>query len=45
MEDINNKAYDDELNKAQESIEQTPRKRIEVPKPQKNEKDGKDDNN
>ena len=32
MEDIQNKAMDDELNKSQESIEQPPRKFIGVPK-------------
>lgn len=35
MEDIKNKAYDDELNKSEETIESTPRKRIGVPKPKK----------
>jgi hypothetical protein len=38
MEDINAKAYDDELNKAEEEIHQSPRKFIPVkPKP-KNKK-------
>lgn len=32
MEDIKNKAYDDELNKAHEEIHETPRKKIPVPK-------------
>lgn len=32
MEDINNKAYEDELNKAEEEIHETPRKKIPVPK-------------
>lgn len=41
MEDINNKAYDDELNKAEDSIEETPRERIAVSKP---EKENDDDN-
>ena len=35
MEDIKNKAYDDELNKSEETIESTPRKRIGVPKPKR----------
>ena len=35
MEDIKNKAHDDELNKSEETIESTPRKRIGVPKPKK----------
>lgn len=43
MEDINEKAYDDELNKAEESIERTPREKIKVPKV-KTSKD-KDNNN
>lgn len=41
MEDINNKAYEDELNKAEDSIEETPREKITVPKP---EKENDDDN-
>lgn len=32
MEDINNKAFDDELNKAEDSIEENPREKVEVPK-------------
>ena len=32
MEDINNKAFDDELNKAEEEISESPRKKIAVPK-------------
>lgn len=39
MEEINNKAYDDEINKAEESIESSPRKRIHVPKPEKSEEE------
>lgn len=35
MEDIKNKAHDDELNKSEETIESTPRKRIGVPKPKR----------
>ena len=35
MEDIKNKAHDDEFNKSEETIESTPRKRIGVPKPKK----------
>ena len=35
MENIKNKAHDDELNKSEETIESTPRKRIGVPKPKK----------
>lgn len=35
MEDIKNKAHDDELNKSEETIEPTPRKRIGVPKPKR----------
>lgn len=38
MEDIESKAYDDEFNKAEESIEQSPRKFIPVPKPEKKNK-------
>lgn len=37
MEDINNKAYDDELNKAHDEIHETPRKKIPVPKVNKEE--------
>lgn len=43
MEDINNKAYEDELNKAEDSIEETPREKITVPKPEK--EDGDDNQN
>ncbi len=32
MEDINNKAYDDEFNKAEETIETSPDRYIPVPK-------------
>lgn len=32
MEEINNKAYDDELNKAKEEIQEIPRTEILVPK-------------
>lgn len=39
MEDINNKAYDDELNKAEDSIEEAPREKIAVPKPKKEDDD------
>ena len=35
MEDIKNKAHDAELNKSEETIESTPRKRIRVPKPKR----------
>lgn len=35
MEDIKNKTHDDELNKSEETIESTPRKRIGVPKPKR----------
>lgn len=34
MEEINNKAYEDELNKAQEEIQESPRHRIPVTKPE-----------
>lgn len=37
MEEINEKVYNDELNKSQDSIEDSPRKFIPVPK--KNKKD------
>lgn len=32
MEDIASKAYEDELNKAQEEIHTTPREKVKVPK-------------
>lgn len=35
MEEIKSKAHEDELNKAAEEIQKTPRKRIPVPKPEK----------
>ena len=38
MEDINNKAFDDELNKAEEEISESPRKKIPVPKVNKDKK-------
>ena len=38
MEDIENKAFDDELNKSEETIEQAPRRFIPVPKPVKKNK-------
>lgn len=38
MEDIKNKAMDDELNKSEESIEQSPKKFIGVPKVYKSKK-------
>jgi hypothetical protein len=38
MEDINPKAYDDELNKAEEEIHEAPSKPIPVPKPRKKKK-------
>ena len=42
MEDIKNKAYDDELNKADsDSIESTPKEKITVPKI-KQQKDNED---
>ena len=46
MEDIENKAYDDELNEAEESIEKSPRKFIPVPKlnnKQNSQEDGKEE--
>lgn len=43
MEDINNKAYEDELNKAEDSIEKTPREKITVPKPEKEDDDDNQD--
>lgn len=39
MEDIQNKAIDDELNKSQESIEESPRKFIGVPKVKKQKRE------
>ena len=36
MEDINEKAVQDELNKSEEEIQETPRKRIPVPKVKRN---------
>ena len=36
MEDINEKAVQDELNKAEEEIHETPRHRIPVPKVKQN---------
>lgn len=41
MEDIQNKAQDDELNKAEEEIQETPRKFIKVPKVKKDKQDDK----
>lgn len=41
MEDINNKAFDDELNKAEEEISESPRKKIPVPKVNKDKKEEK----
>ena len=38
MEDINRKAQDDELNKAEEEIGQSPRKYVPVPKRKSNNK-------
>lgn len=35
MEDIANKAHEDELNKAHEEIHSTPRERVAVPKVEK----------
>lgn len=35
MEEIKNKAQDDELNKSEEEIHKTPRKKIPVPKCEK----------
>lgn len=43
MEEIKNKAYEDELNKPEEEIQESPRKRIAVPKIEKKKKDGKDE--
>lgn len=41
MEDINEKAVQDELNKSEEEIHETPRQRIPVPKIKQNKnKDG-----
>lgn len=37
MEEINNKAYSDELNKAEEEIQESPSKYIPVPKLKKKE--------
>lgn len=36
MEDINEKAVQDELNKSEEEIQETPRQRIPVPKVKRN---------
>lgn len=43
MEEIRNKAYEDELNKSEDEIQESPRKRIVVPKPEKKKKNGKDE--
>lgn len=47
MEEINNKAYDDELNKAHEEIHESPRTKIPVPKADNNKqsKDKKEKKN
>ena len=42
MEDINKKAQDDELNKAEEEIGHTPRKYVTVPKCKSNSEDETD---
>lgn len=44
MEDINKKAQDDELNKAEEEIGERPRKFISVPKIKKEQNNGNSDN-
>lgn len=38
MEDINEKAVQDELNKSEEEIQETPRQRIPVPRVKRNKK-------
>lgn len=38
MEDINEKAYQDELNKSEVEIGESPRKPIPVPKPKKRQR-------
>ena len=38
MEDINEKAVQDELNKSEEEIQETPRQRIPVPMVKRNKK-------
>ena len=43
MEDINKKAQDDELNKAEEEIGEKPRKFISVPKIKKEQNNGNSD--
>lgn len=43
MEDINKKAQDDELNKAEEEIGHTPRKYVQVPKCKSNSEDKTDE--
>lgn len=43
MEDINNKAYEDELNKAEDSIEENSREKITVPKYEKEDDDDNQD--
>lgn len=43
MEDINKKAQDDELNKAEEEIGHTPRKYVPVPKCKSNSEDKTDE--
>jgi hypothetical protein len=43
MKDINKKAYDDELNKSKDEIEESPRKFIPVPKKNKTDKKKKED--
>ena len=44
MEDINKKAQDDELNKAEEEISERPRKFIPVPKIKKEQNNENSDN-
>lgn len=43
MEDIQKKAFDDELNKSNEEIGQTPRRFVPVPKTNKKKQNEKDD--
>lgn len=43
MEDIQKKAFDDELNKSNEEIGQTPPRFVSVPKSKKKEKENEED--
>lgn len=42
MEEIGNKAHEDELNKSQENIEKSPKKFISVPKVKKTRREEED---